>query len=1340
MTKFLLVFFIFLQLPLASLGAVFNFLHWDIKDGLSNNEVVDLAYDRHENLWIATEAGLNLFDGKSFILFDTSNSKIAGDALNTLFYDQETDKLWIGTKSGVSIIDCDTRTFLSTEPLDTIQMDNNIMSFSKSKDGMWIANRFGKIIHLNKRKNKVDVYSSQNVKDLPNGYLKVFDNHKGEVYIGHIDHGMSIFNPDTKTVKRIFNIPVNPNSLPGNRVYSIIEDNLENIWIGTHQGLALYNPLTGNIQSFRHIPGDPTSLQSDHIYMLNILNGHELWIASDIGGISILDLRMITQQNSAPIRFANILATNNSYGISSRNARCVLQDNYGNVWIANHSSGIDLICNSEPIFKTFPYFNSGIDQNPSYGIYTDEKGMWIGNGNEIALFQNKILKDTYDFSIYLSRPHARINSILNIGGKLLLGLYDDGLLEFDLKDHSFTRINPLGNKDIFSIYKTKRGSILIGSHGIFIYKDGKITDASDYNKITGYTAIYSIIEDKAENLWIATYGAGFYVFDKNAKLIHHYDIENGLCSNIIHQFHIDANGSVWIATRNGLGYIKDPTNPKSIKNYTYRNGLNDEYVHAVTSDSTGNIWFSTNKGISRLKMKDMSFRHYDHLDGLPRCLFMDHAVAKDSSGTIYFGSQKGVYYFNPIHLEKNIAPSPVRILGLTSIFNEDHLYKEQPVTPDKDGIIQLPHDKNSFIISFSIADISQSDKVEYSYMLDGIDQSWIPVKNETSVTFRNLPFGKYKFKVRARLYKQSWENESLAEQTIEIAPPIWFTWYARILYICVILALGFLLMRHYKSRLENQNRMRLEQEKAIAERNLNDERLKFYTNVTHELRTPLTLILGPLEDMAEDPKFPKPYNKRIKTIRDSAAKLLDLVNQLLEFRKTETHNKRLVVSRKNIAAIVRETGLRYQELNRNPNVEFNINIALKNPIIYFDTEIIRTILNNLLSNAVKYTPSGSISVGLKDVVCKDKEYVELSVSDTGYGMEQSEIPHIFDRFYQTYGTHQASGTGIGLSIVKAMVELHEGILDVKSEIGKGTAFYVRLLSDNTYPTALHNDTDHSSEVKATDEKENNDGIYDNKPLILVIEDNDDIRDYILESLRDYCKVIAATNGKDGVEMAISKIPDIIISDIMMPVMDGIQACKILKSNIATSHIPIILLTAKNTIEDKERGYETGADSYITKPFSAKLLLNRIKNLLDTRRRLYNYIKDQLADNVSADVKTLQEDQKPNVINDLDDRFLSSLISIIEDNITSERLDMEFVMEKFNMSHSTLYRKVKGLTGMSTNEFIQKVKLRHAATLLKKGGMNVNEVAYASGFNSLSYFSAKFRKEYGVNSSQFQPQS
>lgn len=573
---------------------------------------------------------------------------------------------------------------------------------------------------------------------------------------------------------------------------------------------------------------------------------------------------------------------------------------------------------------------------------------------------------------------------------------------------------------------------------------------------------------------------------------------------------------------------------------------------------------------------------------------------------------------------------------------------------------------------------------------------------------------------------------------------IWFSilcFAQKLLYVLLAAALVYFVVRVYNHRMMLKGSLEMERRKSIDEQQLNNERLRFYTNITHELRTPLTLILGPLEDLVADTQLPAAYRSRIETIHASATRLLNLINQILEFRRTETQNRRLAVAKGQIATVVTEVGLRYKELNRNEKVTINLNIDRTIPEIYFDSDVVHTILNNFLSNAVKYTPEGTIDLVLARTVQDGRNYVEISVADTGYGIDEKALPHIFDRYYQAEGKHQASGTGIGLALVRSLSDLHGGTLSVESKVGKGTVFMFRLDADCTYPDAIHKEENAAPEPQTEPQKAEPE--QDKRISVLVVEDNDDIRDYIASSLGPRYRVFTAVDGRDGLDIARSQVPDVIVSDIMMPVMDGMELCRSIKENIATSHIPVILLTAKDSIRDKEAGYEIGADSYITKPFSAKLLMNRISNILESRRLLAAIISSKVQGGAPA-VPAPEAPETPGQpaaagekalkLSRLDEMFLKKFSRIVEDNINKDNLDMAFMQEQLGMSHSTLYRKVKGLTGMSGNELIRKIRLKKGYELLKDG-CNVSEAAYSCGFNDVGYFRNCFKEEYGMSPSQ-----
>ena len=643
------------------------------------------------------------------------------------------------------------------------------------------------------------------------------------------------------------------------------------------------------------------------------------------------------------------------------------------------------------------------------------------------------------------------------------------------------------------------------------------------------------------------------------------------------------------------------------------------------------------------------------------------------------------------------------------------------------------------ILLSTYQDYSLANQVEYAYMLKGLENSWYTINEQNSVTFRNIPPGKYEFLVKARLHNQDW-SEDTTSLRIHINPPLWLTWWAKLIYILITISIIYTIIHAYKKKIDLESLYTLEKKNHEQEQELNQERLRFYTNITHELRTPLTLILGPLEDMQKDTSLPTRQAQKLSVIHQSALRLLNLINQILEFRKTETQNKKLCVCKSNIAPLVHEIGLKYKELNQKKAIDFQIQIEKEEMLLFFDKEIITIILDNLISNAIKYTEQGKITLSLYPTTRNGVTYTEIKVSDTGYGISAEALPHVFDRYYQESGKHQASGTGIGLALVRNLVELHEGEIRVESIQNEGSTFYISLLTDNIYPNALHGDSTKQTEEEmiseAVPEDSQNTEPETSKPILLIVEDNEDIQKYIAESFSDSFEVITGSNGEEGKQQALNRIPDIIVSDIMMPVMDGITLCRQLKEDVRTSHIPVILLTAKDSLQDKEEGYEVGADSYLTKPFSASLLRSRINNLLDSRKKLIAQFQ-QAGTNHNPNSHL---DEKRSIITEalskLDNEFIEKITQLVEDNLSSEKIDITYLSDKMCMSGSTLYRKMKALTGLSTNEYIRKVKMQNAERLLLEGKYNISEIAYKIGMNSTGYFRQCFKDEFGVSPSDY----
>lgn len=1295
-----------------------NIEHFNFKDGLSNNYVLDIT-EGNGYIWFATESGLNRFDGYSFTTYRNVNTNIKEDAINCLFFEEEDNCLWIGSKlGGLSMLDCSNYTFHNFDLFKT-----GVTGIVKATDeGLWISPPTGPIFYYSKQNKNFSSISHWGIRGTEPLKNCMLADKKGNLLIGYRRDGFKIINLTTKEVESFQYTPNNPNSLPDNNIHVIYQDQKGNIWIGTHNGLALFNPLLKTFTTFKHDTNNPNSLLSNAIFDIKEINDNKLWIATDIGGISILDLNEIAFKNPKEVKFKNI---DTQDGLSSLNIRNLLQDSYGNIWIGNYGYGIDLVKHKPTIFKTLL-----LNQKPqsTWGIQTDHNNtVWVGGENELYAFKHNQFVKKYDLAKHMFKTFGQIFSIYNTGNnELLLGTYNNGLLKLNTKTEQVTRINlDAPDENVLTFLRLKNGLLLIGTqYGIYTYNNQQLTKNQIINQKIKGQSVYAIIQDKQEKLWVGSYSDGITIFDKDNNYVCKIETKDGLCSNAINSMHIDNKGEIWIATRNGIAHIPNTSKPNEIKCYGYEHGLKDIFVRAIISDKNNNIWLSSNNSISLWDKQKQCFYNYDYKDGIPTGNFIEGSVCQTSDGTIYFGSLNGCCYFNPEQITTNEKTSKVQITECENISNSYNT-KYSSYIPQGNDKIKLDYKQNSIKISFNVADFSQCQQVEYTYKIDGLTQEWMSTQGENYVILHNLNPGKYVFKIKAKLKNMAWDENNIATISLFINPPIWSTWYAKLLYILCIIILIYGFIRFYIHKMTLENSLELEKKQHQNEQELNNERLRFYTNITHELRTPLTLIIGPLEDLSSDTQLPTLYHEKVASIYNSALRLLNLINQLLEFRKTETQNRKLTVTKENLGNLVTEIGLRYKELNRNENVRYVIHVEQNIPLLYFDIDIITTILNNLLNNAVKYTPSGTICLTLNRIQIDAMDYVEIKVADTGYGIDKQALPHIFKRYYQAEGKHQASGTGIGLALVKSLADLHEGLLQVDSEIGKGSTFSFAIQVNNSYPTALHKESTNTEQVSLVEEKEQ-------IPLLLIVEDNDDIRDYVISSFKDTYRTLSANNGKDGLEIALKQIPDLIISDIMMPVMNGIDMCKKIKEDMRTSHIPIILLTAKDSIENKEEGYDSGADSYLTKPFSAKLLKIRVHNLLESRKQLAKHIIEKMKGNKSNPI----ENSSSNTLGRLDDIFLKRFTNIVEANIDKNILDMPFIADKMHISHSTLYRKIKALTGMSGNELIRKIKLKNSLRLLIEEGYNVSEAAYSSGFNDLGYFRNCFKEEYGMLPSEY----
>ena len=1330
-----------LLLPVVSLAQPYTVKQLGIEKGLSNNYVVSIAQDKQGFLWFATEEGLNKFDGTRFITYlkneDLTRQGITGNELNCLLDDPQDSILWIGTqRAGLNAYDYVNNTFLcyrhDDENPESLITDDVTKIVAATDGNLWITTYWRGVDYFDKKAGKFIHYNTQTVPGLASDNIwSVVDGGDGKLYMGHVHHGFSVLSLKDKKVKNFMYDPEDPVSLPGNGVTCIYKDLSGNIWLGTDRGLALFNPEAENFIHFHHSEdGVPHT-----VFDIRQFDGNKLWIAMEFGGIAILDLTQRMFLSPDQVRFQYIKEGDDEYSLSNSTVRCLFQDSFKNVWAGMWGGGINFLSHESSYFNVYSYSpiqhsGSSLNNKTASSVCVARDGkLWIGtDGGGINVFDKGKRVAVYKEETGDLTDNSIQAALCDSEGNLWFGSFMGGVDFYDVKKKSFHQIFPKDKtgEDVRALYEDAEYVWIGTSNGIYKVRlhDKGIADHYTVEN----NLVRCISKDNLNRLWIGTFGGGLGVFDEHFQCVKLFNVTSLFPSNTINTVYMDSQNRMWIGT--GEGLVCFPSSQSwDYKVYRSEEGLSNVHIRAITEDNHGNIWVSTNKGISCYIAVKNSFYNYGRWDGVPIVGFMSGSVTHDYDGNIYFGSLNGLCRFNPeMVLAKREAPSAIMTGLRIFVPISERKSEEKMIELHGCPAVRLSYMQNNFSVTFNIQNYALADQVEYAYMLKGLENSWYTVTDPNNVTFCNIPPGNYCFQVKTRIRNQEWADE-IASLDIRIDPPVWLTWWAKLFYILSGVSVLYFILHAYKKKLDMDSLYELEKKNHEQEQELNNERLRFYTNITHELRTPLTLILGPLEDMQKSNSLSGKDSQKISVIHQSAIRLLNLINQILEFRKTETQNKKLCVSRDNLAALVHEIGLKYKELNRKPEIDFCLEIEQEDMSLFFDKEVVTIILDNLISNAIKYTEKGTITLGLHQVVRNNIHHTEISVSDTGFGIAPDALPHIFDRYYQEGSEHQASGTGIGLALVKNLVVLHEGEIRVESSLNVGSTFYVSLLTDNTYPHVLHADSTEKTSDEKDEKEENIEPVHSGKRILLIVEDNRDICDYIVESFSDDFEVRTAANGEQGLEQALGCIPDIIVSDIMMPVMNGIVMCRKLKEDLRTSHIPIILLTAKDSLQDKEEGYQVGADSYLTKPFSATLLHSRIHNLLESRKLLAERFNTNsiLIDKRAAVTESM---------NKLDNEFLEKINKLIEDRLSSEKIDIGYLSDAMCMSNSTLYRKMKALTGLSTNEYIRKIKMQYAERLLLEGKYNISEVAFKVGINSTVYFRQCFKDEFGMAPSDY----
>ncbi len=1322
----------------------------NIPGGINSNLIFDIEGDEKGNLWIGTTgSGLNYFDRatEKFRAFRHQNenlSSLSDDHISTLFKDRN-KRLWIGTNKGLNMLDLskslDSVVFhkysFEPEPISPNWDGRRIYSIFENSSNQLLVGGVGGLFKLSRDQNG-DIYFKCINEDLGltnTTITSIAEDKEGHLIIGTIE-GLYVQENNGTSDKLV-------------RVHEgyfndIVVDNNQNIWCGTNSGLLLVRkPFDSTLpkysKKFTYNPLDQNSISKNIIKSLAIDNAGIIWVGTNGGGVNKFD----------PERkqFAHIRKTLNPNSLSYDKIRSLFEDSNGALWVGTEGGGLNM--------------------------HTDESGI-----------------EKYDnFQTFEAISNAfAITEITRAGNKILLVGAEGtpALFELDItntKNIKNSGIKPIqgNNYSVFALLTDSEQNIWIGTYGGGLSRWIPNKDGSGYQKTTfrnresdassvSSNIIRSIYEDKNANLWIGT-GDGLSRISAKEKnnpnpkfevFKHENENPNSLSHNYILALYETTAGDFWIGTFGG-GLNKFVPSSQSgsahFESYTEADGLPNNVIKGILEDEDHNIWLSTNQGLSRFNPTTKEFKNYDANDGLQSNEFQELAALKRETGEMIFGGVNGFNAFFPTKIKENAFTTETVITDF-AIFNtpvevdkefNNRVILEKPLYETEE--IKLKHWENSFSFQFSSLHYAAPQKNQFAYMLEGFDENWINTDySKRFATYTNLEPGDYILKVKASNNDGLWD-ETPSQISIRIVPPFWQTTWAYLFYgLLGILAL-FAYRKFTIIKTTRKHSLELEHLEKENYEEMQQMKLEFFTNISHEFRTPLTLIKGPLEYLRKKGHglSPEKTNEQYGLMEKNTDYLMRLVNQLLDFRKVGQGKARLVIRRSDIVSFIKELGEPFQFTAHKTGIALEVTGASNSILTWFDHEAVEKIINNLLSNAFKFTPKyGHISIEIKEgadqkilkLLSFEKDpysYVVIQVTDSGSGIPKENINHIFERFYveQEKGKKNLNGAGIGLSFVKSLVELHQGKITVVSEPNVATSFIIALPRDreayeNIDEITIKESSDSDFEIRSSEAESFavslNDEILDTElsdkrsksPALLVVDDNPDIRAFIKNTLEDEYTIYEAENGKEGLEMAVSIIPNIILTDVVMPIMDGLELCEKIKTKTATSHIPVIMITAKSSQESELEGLQNGADDYIRKPFDIELLQLKLNNIVKQREELRRRFNLEI---------TLQP--KEVTVTSTDELFLQQAIEIVEKHMTNTDFNVEMMVKEMGHSRSNLYLKFKEITGLSSSEFIRNIRLKRAVQLFDQSDLSVKEIMYMTGFNTASYFSKCFKKQFGV---------
>ena len=1351
-----IIFYLFLLLAVNSNGQE-SFDSYDkrietfsMNEGLSSSMIKSICQDKNGLIWIGTLNGLNKYDGYAFKKFHyeiDDSASLNNSFIKDLFPDGS--NLWIATwGGGINIFDFEKHTFrdFSKElKANSINIQDHVEFIHQAKDGSYWFATFGGLWHYFPESKKCDHFITQpnDTSSLSANYMiEVLEKADGTMLFAGNDGRLNVFNPDKKNFKR-FEIRKKSRKNDLIQITKLFEDSEQRLWVGTTDGVYSFDQNTGSFSSLI------TDEMNEKVFLDNQVNaileyGDGLfWVGTSKKGIIPLER---SPDNEKQIFLSDFPAILPDYEITE-----LFKDIQGNIWICTDHSGLKVHYNKN---KPFSYIESPNLLVKAIAIDSSDN-IWYGTNNGLY-FKEKNSKERKKYDVNLGLSSNNIRSLYNEPDRLLIGT-ENGLNILEKSTGNIILLREednLLNTSIVSIKKDQEGNYWMGSasEGL-ILMDGKSGEISNYEAspnipLIGNNNVTSLCFEDNNKLWVGIYRGGLNLFDiKKRKFIKRYlnnpTDTNSINDNDVRSIYMGKNDDLWIGTENGgLNYFN---NKKSyFKAYLKKDGLPSNTIYATIADSAGNLWINTHNGLAKLTLFDKTIRYYDNSDGLLTNKFMPGTIVKDSKGLIYSGTDKGIVYYDPEKIKENTLPP---ILSFTDFkinnskvdFNKDQSPLKKHISYT-DSIV-LKHNQNAITIEYVGLNYISSNKNRYAYRLEGLEENWQSVGNQRIVNYSNLPPGEYTFMVKACNNDGFWTPEPLTLD-IKVLPHPLRSNLAFSIYFVLLLLLIVFIIRIIKRLAERKHQVDVARIERDKEKQLVQFKLKFFTDISHELRTHLTLIVSPVNKLLNKGSRSNQDKKLLDRIDLNVTRLLKLTDELIDFRKVEQGKTSLRLQKRDIVSYLREIETMFVSIAEENQINFQFEIDQPELIWCFDEEKLNKILFNLLTNAFKYTHNGGwVKLSVRKT---NDQAIRIAVEDNGLGIEEEHLPYVFDRFFNPGKNQQLRGStdssGIGLALVKQLVELHSGNIFVESKPGKGSHFYFDLpnLECKDNEVAVANNRNVSGSYHRWEEilqlERNNiqneliitkGEMSDEVPSILIVDDNKEICLTLCSLFENKYKVFVANHGKGAMEIADKKNIDIVVSDIMMPVMDGIELCKKLKSDIKTSHIPVVLITAKTGIENELLGLRTGADAYIAKPFNDEKVLLTIENILNNRK------KNQLFDEWTNSEKVNEK-----VYNPLDKKLIDKIIIIINQRMSDTSFNIEELGNEVGLSRVHLFRKIKAITGESPSDFVKKIRLQKGKALLVQGELSISDIAYDIGFSSSGNFSTAFKKFYGKTPVQY----